>query len=153
MVITMAQPKQNPFMNPFENMDFSSWNSFADWNRMRDQFSRNIEAATTANQVALDCMRESARRSAEVMQKAAQHTYECWKDAAACRTPEDAQNRQADFMNSMIKSSFSNAKEMTEMASRAATEIVEICNRRMQEVAQDMSRNMNQQQSNPSSKK
>lgn len=149
----MAQPKQNPFMNPFENMDFSSFNSFSDWNRMRDQFSKNIEAATSANQVALDCMRESARRSAEAMQKAAQHTYECMKDAASCKTPEDAQNRQADFVNSMIKSSFSNAEEMTKMASRAATEIVEICNRRMQEVAQEMSRGMSNQQANNSSKK
>lgn len=149
----MAQPKQNPFMNPFENMDFSSFNSFSDWNRMRDQFSKNVEAVTSANQVALDCMRESARRSAEAMQKAAQHTYECMKDAASCKTPEDAQNRQADFVNSMIKSSFSNAEEMTKMASRAATEIVEICNRRMQEVVQEMSRGMSNQQANNSSKK
>lgn len=151
MVIIMAQQKQNPFMNPFENMDFSSFTSGADFNRMKDQFSRNVEAVTNANQVALDCMRESARRSAEAMQKAAQHTFECMKDAASIRTPEDAQNRQSDYMNSMIKSSFSNAKEMTEMASRAATEIVEICNRRMQEVAQEMSRNSAQPQS-PSKK-
>ena len=126
-----SQAKKNAF-NPFESAN-SMFPNFMEQDNMRDEMSKNVAAITAANQVALQCMRETARRSMEVFQKNAQSLYECSKDAASCNNMQDAHSRSADMFSFVMQNSFGHAQEAAKMASNAAQEIVDICNKRMSE--------------------
>lgn len=133
------------FNNPYESWT-QNLNQFSkmmpnmgDMSSYKDQASKNVEAATAANQVAVEGMQAMARRMVEVMQQNAQNSMECFREACSSTSPQDAQKAQADFCNQMIQATCSNAREMAEMASKASMEIVDICNRRLSETAQEWS--------------
>lgn len=135
----MAQQQQskkntfNPFeyANNFKNTNYTGY--FSDFNQWRDQVSKNMKALSAANQVAVDCAQESARRTAELLQKNAQHSYECLKEASNCRSVEDAHANGADWFSSTLKNTSNNSRELTDIMFKAATEIVDIYNRRLHE--------------------
>lgn len=124
------QSKKN-FYNPFENA--GSMPNFMDFNNLRQQYSKNIEAWTEANQVVLDFSKEAARRAAEVMQRNAQCIYDCSRDAMASKSLEEAQSKQANMIASVMDNTFAQAKESADISSRAAKEILDMCNRRISE--------------------
>ncbi len=124
-----SQSKKN-FYNPFENMAMPN---FMDFGNMRQQFSKNIEAWTAANQVALDFSKESARRCVEVMQKNAQCMYDSSKEAMSCKSLEEAQHKQTHMLADVVHNAFSQAKESADIGSKAAKEILDVCNKRVSE--------------------
>lgn len=138
-----AQAKN--FFNPYENwaQNFNQFSklmpNLGDMNSYKDQASRNVEAATAANQIAVEGAQAITRRAVEVMQQSAQNSMECFREACSSRSPEDAQRAQAEFCNQMVQAACNNAREIAEMASKASMEIVDICNRRLAEAAQEWS--------------
>jgi hypothetical protein len=134
-----SQAKKNAF-NPFENAS-SVFPNFMEQDNVRDEMSKNVAAMTAANQVAMQCMRETARRSMEVFQKNAQSMYECSKDAASCNNLQEAHSRSADMLSFVMQNYFGHAQEAAKMASSAAQEIVDICNKRMSEALDRVANN------------
>lgn len=127
-----SQSKKTNY-NPFENW-FSAAQAYPDFTGIRNAFSKNMEAMTAANQVALDCLRESTRRAMEVAQKNAQCLYDCSKDSMSCRNIEEAQAKGAEMISYVVQNVAGHTKEEAERNSRAAQEIMEICNKRMNEM-------------------
>jgi hypothetical protein len=125
-----SQSKKN-FFNPFENM--GSMPNFMDFATMRQEFSKNIEAWTAANQVALDLGKESARRAVEIMQKNAQSVYDSSKEAASCKNFSDAQHQQMHMISDIMQNAFSQARESADIFSKATKEILDVCNKRVSE--------------------
>lgn len=134
-----AQAKKANF-NPFENW-FSAAQQYPDFSGVRNAFSRNMEAVTAANQVALDCLRESTRRAMEIAQKNAQCIYDCSKDSMSCRNIEEAHAKSAEMVNYVTQNVAGHAKEEAERNSKAAQEILEICNKRMGELICEFNKN------------
>ncbi|MFI4983624.1 MAG: phasin family protein [Rickettsiales bacterium] len=136
-----ARNFNNPFESWTQNMNqFSKMMpNMGDMSSYKDQASRNVEAATAANQIAVEGMQAMTRRIVEVAQQNAQNSMECFREACSSRSPEDAQRTQADFYTQMVQAACNNAREMAEMASKASMEIVDICNRRIAEAAQEFS--------------
>jgi phasin family protein len=124
----MIMQNKKSFSNPFENWGDNMKQAW-DWGRVREQANRNMQAMASANQVAVEGMQAISRRAAETMQKNAQNGMECFRDACSSRSVEDAQRLQASFWSDFMQSCCSNAREATEVASRATMEIVDICNR------------------------
>ena len=138
-----AQAKN--FFNPYENwaQNFNQFSkmmpNMGDMNSYKDQTSRNVEAATAANQIAIEGMQAMTRRMVEIIQQNAQNSLECFREACSSRSPEEAQRTQAEYCNQIVQTSCNNAREIAEMASKASMEIVDICNRRLAEAAQEWS--------------
>lgn len=117
------QSKKN-FFNPFENI--ASMPNFMDFGNLRQQYSKNIEAWTEANQVVLDFSKEAARRAAETMQRNAQCIYDSSREAMNSKSLEEAQNKQANMIASVMDNTFAQAKESADISSKAAKEIFDI---------------------------
>lgn len=132
MANASANQSKKSFFNPFEN--FANMPNFMDFGNLRQQYSKNIEALTHANQVALEFSKDAARRAAEVMQKSAQQMYECSREAMSGKSLEEAQNKQANMMLEVMNDAFNHAKESADISSKAAKEILDTCNKRLSEV-------------------
>ncbi len=122
--------QQNPFFKMFQGQGQQA-PKMPDMGRMREQATRSMEAMTQASQVAAEGWQAMARRTAEVMQRTAQNSMECFRDACSSKSMEDAQRIQSSFVSEMMHNCCGNAREVTEMASKAAMEIVDICNKNM----------------------
>lgn len=127
-----AQSKKENF-NPFSGMGMNSFPNFMDANAMREQFNRNMQTFTAANQVAAACAKELTSRAVELMQKNAQYIQECSKDAMSCDTPQKAQSKQSEAVTVVVTNCSSYGKEMADISSKATREILDICNQRMSE--------------------
>ncbi len=133
--------QQMPFFNVFENLGQQApkMPQMPDMTRMREQAAKNLEAMATANQIAAEGMQAIARRTAEIMQRTAQNGMECFRDACSSKTVEEAQRIQSSFVSDMMHTCTGNAREVTEMASKAAMEIVDICNKSMSDTVCEFS--------------
>jgi phasin family protein len=129
--------QQNPFFKFFQAQGQQA-PKMPDMGRMRDQASRNVEAMTQASQVVAEGMQAISRRTAEVMQRAAQNSMECFRDACSSKSVEDAQRIQSAFVSDMMHTCSGNAREITEMASKATMELVDICNKSLSDTVCEM---------------
>ncbi len=121
--------------NPFENM--AQWPQM-DAGEMKKQWSRQMEAATAASQVAVDCTRAAAKTVADMVQKNAQCAYECSRESLSSRNVEDVQSRSADMLTYTVENFFNCAREVSEIHSRAAKEMLDIYNRNVAECMADV---------------
>ena len=127
----------NNWNNNWNNGNWADWGKTAsawlDYNGVRRSASRNLEALTAANQVCLESWQAISRRAAEALQYNAQQAYNCAREACNSTTPQEAQNKHAHCLTSMVQNLCDNAKEATQIASKASMEVVELMNRRAEE--------------------
>ncbi len=131
------QSKKSSY-NPFENMgsmpNFMNYiPNFMDFGSMRQQYSKNIEACTEANQVILDFSKEAARRVTEAMQKNAQCIYDCTRETIASRSPEEFQKNNSNMIASVMNNNIAQVKEAADISSKATKEILDTYSKRMSE--------------------
>jgi phasin family protein len=129
--------------NPnWANWNWNSWTNMfqnpVDLNKLRNTTSKNIEAVSAANQVALESLQTISRKTAETIQQNARQSVECCREACNSKNPNEAYSRQADYFNNFLQNCFNNSKEVAEIASKAAAEVIEICNNRMNEATREL---------------
>jgi phasin family protein len=133
----MFQEAMNNWNSQWQNNNWADWgknlSSMMDFNKVRQNMSRNMEAFTAANQVCLEGAQAISRRGAEMMQKNAQHTYDVLKDAMGSQNIQEAQHKQANLISQMTHGFGENMKEVAQIASKASIEVVEMMNKRLTE--------------------
>jgi phasin family protein len=134
--------KSSNYSNYWGNHNWNNWNQFPnqffDYNNIRNTTSKNMKAFSDANQVMLEGLQAIARRTNDVLQQNAQQSMECLKETMGCRSLPEAQNKHATLYNTLTQNCFNNAKEVTEIASKATVEVVDICNRRASEASEEL---------------
>lgn len=94
---------------------------------------RNIEALTRANQLAIEGFQTVARRQAEIVRGGIEEATALARDVARSRTPEDFMAYQTEAAKKALEQSLLNARELSEIATRAGNEAVDVLSQRLGE--------------------
>ena len=95
---------------------------------------KNIEALTQANQLAVEGVQALMRRQVEITRQAMEDFSAMFRDLVQPNgSPEDRFAKQAEYSKHAIEKGLSNAKELTELVTKANTEAFNVINKRVTE--------------------
>ena len=138
-----------PFMNM--NMDFSKMLN-GDMTKMMKDFKfptmnmegamsmqrKNMEALTTANQLAAEGFQTIARRQAEILKESIEDFTGALKDMMSAGSPENNAAKHADIAKHTFERTLANMRELAELAAKSNAEAFEVINKRMVESIDEM---------------
>ncbi len=95
---------------------------------------KNIEALTQANQLAVEGVQALMRRQVEITRQAMEDFSAMFRDLVQPNgSPEDRFAKQAEYSKHALEKGLSNAKELTELVTKANTEAFNVINKRVTE--------------------
>ena len=95
---------------------------------------KNIEALTQANQLAVEGVQALMRRQVEITRQAMEDFSAMFRDLVQPNgSPEDRFAKQAEYSKLAIEKGLSNARELTELVTKANTEAFNVINKRVTE--------------------
>jgi phasin family protein len=95
---------------------------------------KNIEALTQANQLAVEGVQALMRRQVEITRQAMEDFSAMFRDLVQPNgSPEDRFAKQAEYSKLAMEKSLSNAKELTELVTKANTEAFNVISKRVTE--------------------
>ncbi len=92
---------------------------------------RNFEALAKANQLAIEGFQTVARRQAELVRGGIEEASSMVRELGQSRSPEDHVARQTDAAKKALEQSLANARELSEIVTRAANEAFDVLNQRL----------------------
>ncbi len=99
---------------------------------------RNIEALTSANQLAIEGMQAVARRQAEILRQTMEEMTRGTQSLLEQGPPEERLAKQTDLVKVAFEKALSNMRELAEMVAKANTEAANIISRRVAESLDEM---------------
>src|SRR4051794_1038556 len=124
--------------NPFFNMDVTK--AMADFRVPGVDVEgfvasqrKNIEALTQANQLAVEGFQAVARRQVEIAKQLMEEFSSVFRDFSSPGSPEDRIAKQAELSKVALEKSVANARELSEIVSKANTEAFAVLNKRVTE--------------------
>lgn len=99
---------------------------------------KNVEAMQAANQLTVEGLQALVRRQVQIMQENVSQASQIMGALVSAGTPEDKILRQVDLVKSVYESALSNAKELTELASKSNGEATEILTSRVADSLAEM---------------
>ena len=94
---------------------------------------KNIEALTQANQLAVEGVQAVARRQVEIARQAVEEYTSLLRELSTPVAPEDRLAKQVDVVTGAVEKGLANARELTELATKANTEAFNVINKRVTE--------------------
>jgi len=91
---------------------------------------KNIEALTQANKVALEGMQAVFRRQAEILKQSIEETTAATRDLSGSGSPQDKVAKQTELAKHAFEKSLANARELSEIVTKANGEAVDLLNKR-----------------------
>ncbi|MBV8167763.1 MAG: phasin family protein [Alphaproteobacteria bacterium] len=124
--------------NPFEMMDVTKMlGDFkmpgVDVDKMVSAQKKNVEALTSANQLAAEGFQAVARRQAEILRQTFEEAGKSMRDLMEHSAPEDRMAKQTELAKTAFEAALSNMRELAEMVTKANAEAFDVINRRVAE--------------------
>jgi phasin family protein len=94
---------------------------------------KNIEALTQANQLAVEGVQAVARRQVEIARQAVEEYTSLLREFSTPVAAEDRLAKQVDVVKGAVEKGLANARELTELATKANTEAFNVINKRFTE--------------------
>ena len=95
---------------------------------------KNIEALTQANQLAVEGVQAVVRRQVEIARQAMEEFSSMFRDfVQPSGSPEDRIAKQAEYSKHALEKGLTNARELTELMTKANTEAFNVLNKRVTE--------------------
>ena len=136
-----------PF-NPFANFDLSKFDVTKmlgdlkipgfDMSALLTAQSKNLEALTAANRVAIEGMQAIAKRQAEIMAQTLTEVSGMVQQLAGASTPQEAGTKQAALIKQAFEKALANMHELAELFSKTNTEAFELINKRFTESLEEL---------------
>jgi phasin family protein len=131
-----------PF-NPFGDMDFSKLVAdfkmpSLDSEAVVDAYRKNIEALTTASQVAAEGMQAVVKRQAEIMHETMDGYATMMRDFSAPRSTEEAAAKQADLAKRTFETTLSQMRELGNMIAKTNRDSLDVLNKRVAEMMNEL---------------
>jgi phasin family protein len=92
---------------------------------------KNVEALTTANQLAFDGVKAVAQRQAEIARKAFEEFGKVTKELTTAGTPEDKFAKQADLAKTAFEEALVNLRELVDTLQKSQAEAVDVLSKRV----------------------
>lgn len=99
---------------------------------------KNIEAMTSANQVAAEGFQTLWRRQSEIAQRAMEEATSLMTELTAAGTPEDKLARQIELVKNAYETALANAKELSELAAKSNEEATEVLAERVSDSLEEI---------------
>lgn len=132
--------------NPFADMDFQKMMADfkvpgVDMQEVLESQRRNLEALTSANQLAAEGVQAVARRQAEIMRETMAEVQKATREIMSTGgTPEQAVAKQTELARSAFEHAISNMREVAEMMTKSQNEAADVINRRISESLDEIKR-------------
>lgn len=94
---------------------------------------KNIEAVTTANQLAIEGLQAVLRRQAEIVRASVEEAGSYVNQVVAAGTPEEKAAKQAELVKVAFEKALSNVKELAELVAKSNTEAADVLSKRVSE--------------------
>jgi phasin family protein len=94
---------------------------------------KNIEAVTTANQLAVEGLQAVLRRQAEIIRQSIEEASSLVGDFTAVGAPEEKAAKQAELVKSTFEKALANVKELSELVAKSNAEAADILAKRVSE--------------------
>jgi phasin family protein len=91
---------------------------------------KNIEALTQANKLAFEGLQNVVKRQAEILRQAIDEVTHISKDFAEPGAPHEKAARQAELAKDAFERALINARELTELISKANSDAFDLLNKR-----------------------
>jgi len=99
---------------------------------------RNMEVMSEVNKLTTESFQAVARRHSEIMRDSVAEFQTTMKDMMANRSTEGMSERQAEMAKKSFEAAVANARELSEMSSRANTEAMDLINKRFTESLEEI---------------
>ena len=106
--------------------------------QIMDSQRKNIEALSSANQVAAQGMQAIYARQVEIMQQAMDEARTVAEDMTAATDPRDAAAKQAEIAKVAYEKALANMRELAEMTAKANAEAADAINARITESLEEL---------------
>ena len=138
----MTQSPNNMFFDMFKQ--FADQDSLAKWQKnfslgnldahnYTETAQKHLDAMMKAGQISAENAQAILKRIAEVMQKQMGEAVEASKDFMASSNPEQALQKQQQFLKNATSTAISNSKEMVEMGAKSMMEVYDIFTKKLNE--------------------
>jgi phasin family protein len=94
---------------------------------------RNIEAVTTANQLAIEGIQAIMRRQTEILRQMVEESSSSLRELVSTGAPEKKIAQQTDIVKASFEKTLANLRELTEMIAKSNTEAADILAKRVGE--------------------
>lgn len=101
---------------------------------------KNIEAFTQANQLAVEGAQAVARRQVEIARQAVDEASTLLREWTQPGAPEERLAKNAELAKQAFEKGLANARELTELVTKANTEAFNVINKRVAEGFEEMQR-------------
>ena len=124
--------------NPFLEMDVTKlMGEFklpgVDVDKMVSAQRKNVEALTSANQLAAEGLQAIARRQSEIMRQTFEEAGRTMREMMEHSAPEDRMVKQTELAKTAFEAALSNMRELAEMVTKANAEAFDVINKRVAE--------------------
>jgi phasin family protein len=124
--------------NPFLEMDVTKLlGEFklpgVDLEKLAAAQRKNVEALTSANQLAAEGFQAIARRQAEILRQTLEQAGSTMRDLMDQSAPEDRMAKQTELAKTAFETALANMRELAEMVTKANSEAFDVINRRVSE--------------------
>ena len=92
---------------------------------------KNIEALTSANQVAFEGVKAFAQRQAEIAREAVEEFSKVAKEFTSAGSPEEKLAKQAEVAKAGFEHALSNVRELTDMVQKANVQAIDVISKRV----------------------
>jgi phasin family protein len=100
---------------------------------------KNMEALTQANQLAVEGVQAVLRRQTEIARTAIEEFSSMFRDFVQPNgSPEDKIAKQAEYSKVALEKVLANARELTELVTKANTEAFNVINKRVTETLEEV---------------
>jgi len=99
---------------------------------------KNIQALTTANQLAFEGFQAVARRQSEILRQTMEQTSSMISELMAAGSPEDKVAKQADLVKLAFEKALYNARELAELVAKSNSEAADVINKRVSESLEEV---------------
>lgn len=124
--------------NPFLEMDMSKLIGDlklpgVDLEKVVSAQRKNVEALTSANQLAVEGFQAIARRQAEILRQTLEEAGRGMRSLMEQSAPEDRMVKQTEMAKTAFETALANMRELAEMVAKSNTEAFDVINRRVAE--------------------
>jgi phasin family protein len=131
-----------PF-NPFGELDFSKFMTDlkmpgVDFDQVGASYRKNLEAMTTASQVAVEGAQSIVMRQSEIMRESMEEYAKLLSQYASPASAEEAASKHAEAAKRTFESTLTNMREIGEMITKTNQESLEILNKRVSELLDEV---------------
>lgn len=134
----MAKP-----FNPFGELDFSKLMGElkmpgVDLNQVAMSYRKNVEALTSASQVAVEGMQSVVKRQTEILRESMEEYAQLMREFSAPGSPEEAASRNAEVAKHTFETTLAHMREISELIAKTNNESLGVINKRVAEMLDEV---------------